>query len=100
MLPSVWGFSAAGLFLFTFIDPDTTLDSSRPDAAGFWIRLFSSPNTNAAMSPIEKRFYSVGSATPGAMMLAGQMLSMSITMVLFGLSIGRARITPEYFHCS
>ena len=62
---------------------------------GFGFALFSSPNTNAVMSSIEKRFYSVGSATLGTMRLIGQMLSMGIAMVLFGLSIGSARITPE-----
>ena len=93
------GFSAAGLFLFTFIDPDTHLGFIITGLMllGFGFALFSSPNTNAVMSSIEKRFYSVGSATLGTMRLIGQMLSMGITMVLFGLSIGSARITPEYY---
>jgi hypothetical protein len=62
---------------------------------GFGSALFSTPNTMAARRFIGKRIYSVGSATPGAMRLTGQMLSMGITMVLFGISIGRARITPD-----
>jgi hypothetical protein len=49
------------------------------------------------MSSIEKRSYGVGSATLGTMRLTGQMLSMGITMVIFSLSIGGARITPEYY---
>jgi predicted MFS family arabinose efflux permease len=32
--------------------------------------------------------------------ITSQMLGMGITMVLFGLSIGRASITPKYSHCS
>jgi len=93
------GFSATGLFLFTFIDPDTHLGFIITGLMllGFGFALFSSPNTNAVMSSIEKRFYSVGSATLGTMRLIGQMLSMGITMVIFGLSIGSARITPEYY---
>jgi hypothetical protein len=31
------------------------------------------------------------------MRLTGQMLSMGIAMVIFSLSIGSARITPEYY---
>ena len=49
------------------------------------------------MSSIERRFYGVGSATLGTMRLTGQMLSMGITMLIFALHIGSARITPEYY---
>jgi len=31
------------------------------------------------------------------MRLIGQMLSMGVTMVIFGLSIGSARIAPEHY---
>ena len=53
---------------------------------GFGFALFSSPNTNAVMSSIDRRFYGVGSATLGTMRLTGQMLSMGIAMVIFSLS--------------
>ncbi len=91
------GFSAAGLFLFTFIDPDTNFGFINTGLMlpSFGFALFTSPNTNAVMRAIVKRFYSVGTATFGAMRLICQML-MGITMVLFWLSIGSARITPEY----
>jgi len=93
------GFTAAGLLLFTFIDRETHLGFIVTGLMmlGFGFALFSSPNTNAVMSSIEKRFYGVGSSTLGTMRLIGQMLSMGITMVIFALSIGRARITPEYY---
>jgi len=92
------GFSAAGLFLFTFIDPDTNFGFINTGLMlpGFGFALFTSPHTNAVMRAIVKRFYSAGSAIFGAMRLIGRMLSMGITMVLFWLSIGRVRITPEY----
>jgi hypothetical protein len=64
---------------------------------GFGFALFSSPNTNAVMSSIDKRFYGVGSATLGTMRLTGQMLSMGIAMLIFALRIGSARITPENY---
>jgi EmrB/QacA subfamily drug resistance transporter len=93
------GFTVAGLLLFTFIDRDTHLGFIITGLMllGFGFALFSSPNTNAVMSSIEKRFYGVGSSTLGTMRLTGQMLSMGITMVIFALSIGSARITPENY---
>jgi hypothetical protein len=59
--------------------------------------MFSSPNTNAVMSSIEKRFYGVGSSTLGTMRLAGQMQSRGIALVVFSLSIRNARIAPENY---
>ncbi len=93
------GFTAAGLFLFTFLREDTHLGFIITGLVllGFGFALFSSPNTNAVMSSIEKRFYGVGAATLGTMRLTGQMLSMGIAMILFALHIGSARITPEYY---
>jgi EmrB/QacA subfamily drug resistance transporter len=93
------GFTVAGLLLFTFIDRDTHLGFIVTGLMllGFGFALFSSPNTNAVMSSIEKKFYGVGSSTLATMRLIGQMLSMGIAMVIFALSIGSARITPEYY---
>jgi EmrB/QacA subfamily drug resistance transporter len=64
---------------------------------GFSFALFSSPNSNAIMSSVEKKFYGVASATLATMRLIGQMLSMGIAMVVFTLILGRIQITPEYF---
>jgi EmrB/QacA subfamily drug resistance transporter len=93
------GFTVAGLLLFMFIDRDTHLGFIVTGLMllGFGFALFSSPNTNAVMSSIEKKFYGVGSSTLATMRLIGQMLSMGIAMVIFALSIGSARITPEYY---
>ncbi len=63
--------------------------------AGF--ALFSSPNTNAVMSSVEKRFYGVAAGTLGTMRIVGQMLSMGIVMLTFALYIGSVQITPEYY---
>jgi MFS family permease len=93
------GFTAAGLFLFTSLHRETHLAFIVTGLVllGFGFALFSSPNTNAVMSSIEKRFYGVGSATLGTMRLTGQMFSMGIAMVIFAIHIGSARITPEYY---
>jgi EmrB/QacA subfamily drug resistance transporter len=93
------GFTAAGLFLFTSLHRETHMAFIVTGLVllGFGFALFSSPNTNAVMSSIEKRFYGVGSATLGTMRLTGQMFSMGIAMVIFAIHIGSARITPEYY---
>ena len=92
-------FTAAGLFLFTFIGNDTHIGGIITGLVllGFGFALFSSPNTNAVMSSIERRYYGVGSATLGTMRLTGQMMSMGIAMLIFALHIGSARITPENY---
>jgi len=62
---------------------------------GLGFAFFSSPNTNAVMSAVEKRFYGVASATVATMRLLGQMFSMAVAMLLLALFVGKVQITPE-----
>ena len=64
---------------------------------GLGFALFSSPNMNAIMGSVDKRFFGIASASVGTMRLLGQMLSMGIVTLIFALFIGRAQITPEYY---
>jgi EmrB/QacA subfamily drug resistance transporter len=64
---------------------------------GTGFALFSSPNTNAVMSSVDKRLYGVASATLGTMRMTGQMLSMGLIMLILTLKIGQARLTPEVY---
>jgi MFS family permease len=91
--------TAIGLFLFTFLNEKTPLEFIVASLIliGFGLALFSSPNTNAVMSSVEKRFYGVASATLGTMRLTGQMLSMGIATLIFAVYVGRVQITPEYY---
>lgn len=59
---------------------------------GVGFGLFSSPNTNAVMSAVERRYFGVASGTLGTMRLLGQMASMGVTMTLFALYLGREPI--------
>ena len=88
-----------GLFLLTFLNENTALESILASLIllGFGFALFSSPNTNAIMGSVEKRYYGVASATLGTMRLTGQVLSMGIAMMIFAIYIGRVQITPEYY---
>jgi hypothetical protein len=93
------GLTTAAICMFAFVNAETHLAYiiSGLVLIGFGFALFASPNTNAVMSSIEKRFYSVGSAMLGTMRLVGQMLSMGITMMIFAFFIGSARISPEQY---
>jgi EmrB/QacA subfamily drug resistance transporter len=64
---------------------------------GLGLALFSSPNTNAIMSSIERRCYGVGSATLASMRLVGQALSMGVAMLVFAVYMGRVEILPENY---
>lgn len=87
-----------GLFLFTFLDQETSLGFIVASLVllGFGFALFSSPNTNAVMSSVEKRFYGVASGTLATMRQVGMTFSMGMAMLLFAIFIGRVQITPEY----
>lgn len=91
--------TVVGLFLFTFLDAETSFEFVIACFVllGFGFALFSSPNTNAVMSSVEKRFYGVASGTLGTMRLIGQMLSMGVVMLMFAVYLGGVQITPEYY---
>jgi EmrB/QacA subfamily drug resistance transporter len=91
------GLTTVGLFLLIFLGQDTALWLILLNLVllGFGFALFSSPNTNAIMGSVEKRFYGVSSAMVGTMRLIGQMLSMGIATLLLSLYVGRTQITAE-----
>ncbi len=64
---------------------------------GFGFALFSSPNMNAIMSSVAKKYYGIASGSVGTMRVLGQMLSMGIATLVFALFIGRAEIVPELY---
>jgi predicted MFS family arabinose efflux permease len=88
-----------GLFFFIFLGESVALELIIAGLIllGFGFALFSSPNTNAVMSSVEKRFYGVASATLGTMRSVGQMISMGIVTLMFAINIGKRQITPEYY---
>ena len=87
-------FTVLGLALLAFLGEGTTLGFIVATLVilGFGFALFSSPNTNAVMSSVDKRFYGVASGMLGTMRLTGQMLSMGIATLIFALYVGRVRI--------
>ena len=92
------GLTVVGLALFSFLGEATSLTfiTSGLVLLGLGFALFSSPNTNAVMGSVEKRFYGVASATVGTMRLTGQMLSLGVAVLILAVNIGRVQITPQY----
>jgi EmrB/QacA subfamily drug resistance transporter len=93
------GLTALGLLFFSFLSRETTIlfIVGTLILLGFGFALFSSPNTNAVMSSVEKKFYGVASGTLGTMRATGMMFSMGLVMVIFAIYIGRTQITPPYY---
>jgi len=93
------GVTTLSLILFASIDSNTAVSNviAYLMLLGFGIALFSSPNTNAIMSSVERKFFGIASATVATMRLVGQSLSMALVMLVFSLMIGRVNITPEYY---
>jgi EmrB/QacA subfamily drug resistance transporter len=91
--------TAAALLLFGFLGAGTPFPILVSGLAvlGLGFGLFSSPNTNAVMGSVDRRFYGVASATLGTMRLSGQMLSAGITMLIFSVFLGRSPIVPDLY---
>jgi EmrB/QacA subfamily drug resistance transporter len=92
-------FTAAGLGILALLSAATSFGIiiACLIMLGFGFALFSSPNMNAIMGSVERRFYGVASGTLGTMRLVGQTFSMGVVTLLFALVIGRVEITPEYY---
>jgi EmrB/QacA subfamily drug resistance transporter len=88
-----------GLFFFILLNENSTLLSiiARLILLGIGLALFSSPNTNAIMSSVERRFYGIASGAVGTMRTLGMMVSMAIASLIFARFIGRVQITAEYY---
>ncbi len=88
-----------GLLIFSFLGEKTTLGYIIGGfiLLGFGFALFSSPNTNAVMSSVEKKFYGVASATVATTRLTGQTISMGIATMILAIYLGKIQIKPEYY---
>jgi EmrB/QacA subfamily drug resistance transporter len=93
------GLTTIGLALIAFVDGDSSVPYLVGSLVicGLGFALFSSPNTNAIMSSVDKRFYGVASATTGEMRLVGQMLSMGISAMILAIYVGNEQIAPQNY---
>jgi MFS family permease len=86
-----------GLFILIFLRADTSLVFIITSLVflGFGFALFSSPNTNAVLSSVDKKFLGVAASTLSTMRLTGQMFSMGVALLIISIFIGKSRITIE-----
>lgn len=88
--------NSLGLFFFIFLTRNTPLYLIIINffIIGLGFALFSSPNNNAIMSSVEKRYYGIASSVLGTMRLVGQALSMAIVTLIISIFIGNVKLTP------
>ena len=82
--------TAVGIFLFTFTSDHMHLAYIIAALAiiGLGFALFSSPNTNAIMSCVEKKDYSVASSILATSRSLGHTLSMAIVSIVVAVTVG------------
>jgi EmrB/QacA subfamily drug resistance transporter len=88
-----------GLLLFALVGTETSeyYIIATLLVLGFGFALFSSPNMNAIMGAVDKKFFGIASGTVAVMRVLGQMTSMAIAMVVFAAFMGREQITPSNY---
>ncbi|MBW2064973.1 MAG: MFS transporter [Deltaproteobacteria bacterium] len=88
-----------GLVLFIFLAQGSSLHFILGTlmVLGLGFALFASPNTNAIMSSVERRYYGLASGSIGTTRQLGMMISMGIATFMFSMNIGRVEITPSNY---
>src|SRR5665647_2256629 len=86
--------NAVGLLFLAFVNQDTpqSLIVAVLLFMGFGFALFSSPNMNTIMSSVEKRQLGTASGTASTMRIVGQMISMTLVMLLFSARFNGTQI--------
>ena len=87
-----------GLVMLTFLDDQRPLVYLVINlvVVGLGFGLFSSPNTNAIMGSVGKKYLGIASATVGTMRLTGQMISMGIATMILQLFLGDHQLTAAF----
>jgi EmrB/QacA subfamily drug resistance transporter len=89
--------TTAGLFFSSLMNHTTPLVIVIAIQAliGLGLSSFSSPNNNAIMGSVEKRYLGAASAILAVMRLFGQMVSMAIAVMIMSFFVGNVHITQE-----
>jgi len=91
--------SGCGLILLSNLQIESGLDYLifALVITGLGFSLFSSPNVNAIMSSVEKRFYGSATGVMATMRIVGQMSSMVLVTLIFAIIIGSVEIEPSNY---
>ncbi|MCI0522893.1 MAG: MFS transporter [Bacteroidales bacterium] len=92
--------TTVGLIMLCFISMETSVSFIVMVLIimGVGFSLFSSPNSNAIMSSVEKKQLGNASGMIGTMRNVGQTFSMAIALMLVALFMGRVQISPSNYH--
>ena len=92
------GVIVGGLIMLSFLTEQSSITYLVVILAvvGFGFGMFSSPNTNAIMGSVDRKYLGVASATVGTMRLTGQMMSMGIATLILRVFIGNNPISSQY----
>jgi len=97
-----WGMalSTLGLVIFVFLTEQTPVWFILINLAllGTGFALFSSPNSNAVMGSVEKRYLGIASSTLGTMRLVGQAISMALATLIIAMFIGNVEFNQADVH--
>jgi len=93
------GITAIDLVLLCLINENTGVvyTAALLVIMGVGFGLFSTPNTNAIMSSVDKKQLGTASGVIGTMRSIGQMMSMSIAMMLLAIHAGTGQISPATY---
>jgi len=91
--------TSAGLIMLCFLTAGTSVVFVIAILVimGIGFSLFSSPNSNAVMSSVEKKQLGNASGMLGTMRNVGQTFSMAIALMLLALFMGQARVDPSNY---
>lgn len=90
---------ASGLGLLSAISATTSVSYLLPCLflIGLGFAFFSSPNTNAIMGSVDKKYLGAAGGTVSTVRVVGQMFSMAIVTLALALFMGNNPLTPEYY---
>ncbi len=88
-----------GLFLFSFLSMYTPLWKivCCLFIIGGGFALFSSPNSNAVMGSVERKYYGIAAGIISTMRQTGQTIGIAIGTMMLTAFMGKMQITPEVF---
>lgn len=89
--------TAAGLFLFLFVDKNTPLQVVIVELAlmGLGFAFFSSPNNNAIMGSVGREKYGIAASSLATMRMTGQAVSMSVVALVMAFNGGHQALGSQ-----
>jgi len=91
--------TSLGIFALTFIGNNTPITYIIVILAinGCGFALFSTPNSNAIMSSVQKEYLGIASGMLGTVRMVGQTISLGIAMLLISIFIGQEKIQVDNY---